>query len=255
MAYRHDPDLEFLDSLSSEELNDLVYILTHNKDGEPRLTESLTQEDNYKKHYPDHKQYWKEIATEIQCFGGNTFVNMFRGGGVPYKEILCDVCDKMKVNYNKDSSTKKIEQNLLMKILEDALEKMSAEEIAKLGKELGLENTSKLTSQGLTAIFLSVFRAGGFKSYQLTVIIVNAVLTAIFKRGLTLGGNVLLTRTASILTGPIGWIITGLWTMVDIAGPAYRVTIPAVIQIAYLRTLMENREAIEAINIANTINL
>lgn len=252
MAYRHDLDLEFLDSLSSEELNDLVYLLTHDKDGERRLTESLTQEDNYKKHYPDHKQYWKEIAAEIQCFGGNTFANMFRGGGVPYKEVLCDVCDKMKVNYNKDSSTKKIEQNLLMKILEDALEKMSAEEIAKLGKELGLENTSKLTSQGLTAIFLAVFRAGGFKSYQLTVIIVNAVLTAIFNRGLTLGGNVLLTRTASILTGPIGWIITGLWTMVDIAGPAYRVTIPAVIQIAYLRTLMENREAI---NIANTINL
>ena len=252
MAYRHDPDLEFLSSLSYKELDDLVYLLTHDKDGERRLTESLTQEDNYKKYYPDHTQYWKEIAAEIQCFGGNTFVNMFRGGGVSYKEILCDVCDKMKVNYNKDSSTKKIEQNLLMKILEDALEKMSAEEIAKLGKELGLENTSKLTSQGLTAIFLAVFRAGGFKSYQLTVIIVNAVLTAIFNRGLTLGGNVLLTRTASILTGPIGWIITGLWTMVDIAGPAYRVTIPAVIQIAYLRTLMENREAI---NIANTINL
>ena len=248
MAYRHDPDLEFLDSLSSEELNDLVYLLTHDKDGERRLTESLTQEDNYKKHYPDHKQYWKEIAAEIQCFGGNTFANMFRGGGVPYKEVLCDVCDKMKVNYNKDSSTKKIEQNLLMKILEDALEKMSAEEIAKLGKELGLENTSKLTSQGLTAIFLAVFRAGGFKSYQLTLIIVNAIVKVLIGRGLTLGGNVLVTRTAAILTGPIGWVITGLWTAVDIAGPAYRVTIPAVIQIAYLRTLSENRDAISAAN-------
>ena len=123
MAYRHDPDLEFLSSLSYKELDDLVYLLTHDKDGERRLTESLTQEDNYKKYYPDHTQYWKEIAAEIQCFGGNTFVNMFRGGGVSYKEILCDVCDKMKVNYNKDSSTKKIEQNLLLKILEDALEK------------------------------------------------------------------------------------------------------------------------------------
>ncbi|WP_109432659.1 DUF3944 domain-containing protein [Aggregatibacter segnis] len=248
MAYRHDPDLEFLSSLSSEELHDLVYLLTHDKDGERRLTESLTQEDNYKKHYPDHKQYWKEIAAEIQCFGGNTFANMFRGGGVPYKEVLCDVCDKMKVNYNKDSSTKKIEQNLLMKILEDALEKMSAEEIAKLGKELGLENTSKLTSQGLTAIFLAVFRAGGFKSYQLTLIIVNAIVKVLIGRGLTLGGNVLVTRTATILTGPIGWVITGLWTAVDIAGPAYRVTIPAVIQIAYLRTLSENRDAISAAN-------
>ena len=248
MAYRHDPDLEFLSSLSSEELHDLVYLLTHDKDGERRLTELLTQEDNYKRHYPDHKQYWKEIAAEIQCFGGNTFVNMFRGGGVSYKEVLCDVCDKMKVNYNKDSSTKKIEQNLLMKILEDALEKMSPEEIEKLGKELGLENTAKLTSQSLTAIFLAVFRAGGFKSYQLTVIIVNAIVKVLIGRGLTIGGNVVVTRTAAILTGPIGWVITGLWTAVDIAGPAYRVTIPAVIQIAYLRTLSENRDAISAAN-------
>lgn len=248
MAYRHDPDLEFLDSLSSEELNDLVYLLTHDKDGERRLTESLTQEDNYKKHYPDHKQYWKEIAAEIQCFGGNTFANMFRGGGVSYKEVLCDVCDKMKVNYNKDSSTKKIEQNLLMKILEDALEKMSPEEIEKLGKELGLENTAKLTPQSLTAIFLAVFRAGGFKSYQLTLIIVNAVLKVLIGRGLPLVGNVILVRIANILTGPIGWVITGLWTAIDIAGPAYRVTIPAVIQIAYLRTLSENRDAISAAN-------
>ncbi|RDE96070.1 DUF3944 domain-containing protein [Aggregatibacter aphrophilus] len=248
MAYRHDPDLEFLSSLSYKELDDLVYLLTHDKDGERRLTESLTQEDNYKKYYPDHTQYWKEIAAEIQCFGGNTFVNMFRGGGVSYKEILCDVCDKMKVNYNKDSSTKKIEQNLLLKILEDALEKMSPEEIEKLGKELGLENTAKLTSQSLTAIFLAVFRAGGFKSYQLTLIIVNAVLKVLIGRGLPLVGNVILVRIANILTGPIGWVITGLWTAIDIAGPAYRVTIPAVIQIAYLRTLSENRDAISAAN-------
>ena len=234
--------------MSYKELDDLVYLLTHDKDGERRLTESLTQEDNYKKYYPDHTQYWKEIAAEIQCFGGNTFVNMFRGGGVSYKEILCDVCDKMKVNYNKDSSTKKIEQNLLLKILEDALEKMSPEEIEKLGKELGLENTAKLTSQSLTAIFLAVFRAGGFKSYQLTLIIVNAVLKVLIGRGLPLVGNVILVRIANILTGPIGWVITGLWTAIDIAGPAYRVTIPAVIQIAYLRTLSENRDAISAAN-------
>ena len=173
---------------------------------------------------------------------------MFRGGGVSYKEVLCDVCDKMKVNYNKDSSTNKIEQNLLMKILEDALEKMSPEEIEKLGKELGLENTAKLTSQSLIAVFLAVFRAGGFKSYQLTLIIVNAVLKVLIGRGLPLVGNVILVRIANILTGPIGWVITGLWTAIDIAGPAYRVTIPAVIQIAYLRTLSENRDAISAAN-------
>ena len=39
----------------------------------------------------------------------------------------------------------------------------------------------------------------------------------------------------SILIGPIGWAITSIWTIIDIAGPAYRVTIPACIQIAYMR--------------------
>jgi uncharacterized protein YaaW (UPF0174 family) len=33
----------------------------------------------------------------------------------------------------------------------------------------------------------------------------------------------------------VGWTLTGLWTAVDIAGPAYRVTMPAVIQVALVR--------------------
>ena len=76
---------------------------------------------------------------------------------------------------------------------------------------------------------------GGFKSYQLTLIIANAIMKALFGRGLTLVANSTLTRIMAILTGSIGWAITALWTMIDIAGPAYRVTIPAVIQVAYLR--------------------
>ena len=38
-----------------------------------------------------------------------------------------------------------------------------------------------------------------------------------------------------MLAGPVGWALTGAWTLTDVAGPAYRVTIPAVIQIALLR--------------------
>lgn len=245
MAYRYDPDLEFLSNCSSKELDQLVNILTKDpKDGSLRLTEELTTNDKYKRYYPNHKEYWEEIASEIQLFGGNSFVNIFRGGkGVVYREVLCDVCDKMKANYNKNSSTKQIEENLLMKILTQALEEMKPHERQELSEELGLG--TNFTAQALTASCITIFRAGGFKSYQLTVIIANAILKALIGRGLALGGNVALTRTASILVGPIGWVITGLWTAVDLAGPAYRVTIPAVIEIIYLRKLSENRAEIE----------
>ncbi|CAI4152556.1 conserved hypothetical protein [Alteromonas macleodii] len=236
MEYRHDNDLEFLRNIKSEDLEDLVYCITHDKDGEVRFTEELTNSKVYKLHHPNHTKYWDLIAAEIQHFGGNSFANMFRGGrGVEYKEVLIDVCDKMKVNYNKYSSVDKIESNLLMKILTDALEKMSAEELKELAQSAGVKSTSGITPEAIVGIFQTVFRAGGFKSYQLTVIIVNAVLKAMIGRGLSFAGGAALTRSMAILTGPIGWAITGVWTAVDIAGPAYRVTIPAVIQIAALR--------------------
>ena len=60
-------------------------------------------------------------------------------------------------------------------------------------------------------------------------------MKAILGRGLSLAGNAALTRTMSVQLARIGWTITGLWTAIDIAGPAYRVTIPAVIHVAVLR--------------------
>jgi uncharacterized protein YaaW (UPF0174 family) len=127
-----------------------------------------------------------------------------------------------------------IEENLLMKILKDALEEMSEEERKELLKSMGVRGIG-FTPEALFGLFQAIFRGGGFKSYQLTVIIANAVLKALIGRGLSFAGNAALTRTMAILTGPIGWAITAIWGAIDIAGPAYRVTIPAVIEISYLR--------------------
>jgi uncharacterized protein YaaW (UPF0174 family) len=235
MAYRPDPDLEFLAHMKSSDLNDLVRILVYDKDGEKRVTEELSSTDKYRKYFPDHNKYWKNIAEEIQKFGGNTIANIWRGTGVLYKEVLTDVCKKLKVNYNKNSSVERIENNLLMKILEDSLEKMSPKEIKELSTNLGIKNTNTITPEVVLGTFQGIFKAGGFKSYQMTVIIANSVMKTIFGRGLSFATNATLTKTMSIVAGPIGWVITGVWTTIDVSGPAFRVTIPAVIEIAVLR--------------------
>ncbi|MCQ2088184.1 MAG: DUF3944 domain-containing protein [Bacilli bacterium] len=236
MAYREDRDVEFLGKMKSEDLNDLVYCLTHDKDGELRHTEELTSNHLYKRYYPDHHEYWRYIAAEIQCFGANSIMTIFRGGkGVPYREVLTDVCDKMKVKYNSSSDVETIENALIMKILKAAIDEMSQDELNKCAEEAGLKNTNGITAEVLTSAFLAAFTAGGFMSYQITLIVVNAVAKALVGRGLALAGNAALTRVMSVLTGPIGWVITGLWTAIDIAGPAYRVTIPAVVYVIALR--------------------
>ncbi|AND85367.1 DUF3944 domain-containing protein [Clostridium tyrobutyricum] len=233
--YRYDTDLEFLKYCSNEDLDLLVTYLIKDKDGNPRLTEELTYTDEYKLYSPNHKMYWQLIAAELQCFGANTFATLFRGGkGVLYKELLMDVCNKLKVNYNKNSSTEIIEMNLIMKILTDSIENMDSQQIKDIIKELKLKTTN-YSKEALLAALQFAIKIGGFQSYEIAVIVANAVAKQLLKRGLSFTANATLTRAISIFAGPIGWIITGAWTLIDIGGPAYRVTIPSVVQVAYMR--------------------
>ncbi len=96
-----------------------------------------------------------------------------------YKEILCDVCDHLKVNYNEKSPTSLIEKNMLSKLLKDSLEKMSGREIKELGHELGMTNIDEVigeNKQVLIASVLTLFKAGGSHSYALAVSVADAMV-------------------------------------------------------------------------------
>ena len=59
----------------------------------------------------------------------------------------------------------------------------------------------------------------GLPTYQVAVIVANAVAKALLGHRLKLATNAALTRTMGIFAGPIGWALTGLWTLIDVAGP------------------------------------
>ena len=201
-----------------------------------KLSEELTTNDVYKANQPNHTVYADLIAKEIRDFGGNTFANIWRGGeGPAYREIVQDVADKLKVNYTKGNAVAEIEDRIFEKILEKTLEQMTEEEKYNLAIELGLDK-GKMSSGGMVSTsILYAFRAGGFGSYQLTLIIANQIAKLLIGRGLVLATNAALVRFASILTGPIGLALTGIWTMIDLAGPSYKTTIPSVILVATIR--------------------
>lgn len=235
MKCREDPDLEFLKRCSAEDLDPLVEILTRTKKGRTRLTQRLTKQSRFKEHSPNHRKYWDLIAAELQCFGANTIATAARRGrGALYRKILLNVCDKLKVNYNKKSLAAAIEWNLLMKVLLDSFEKTSPEDMRRILEELNIR-TTHFTGEAVVAAIQAAIKAGRFQAYEIAVIVANAVVKAVIGRGLPVAVNTALTRVLGILAGPIGWVLTGLWTVVDIASPAYRVTGPAAIYVAYLR--------------------
>ena len=77
------------------------------------LSSELEQTEVYKKNQPNHMAYADEISSEIQRFGGNTFVNLFRGEGVAYKSIVCAVAKRFKVNFNEKRDIEVIEEQIL----------------------------------------------------------------------------------------------------------------------------------------------
>lgn len=232
-------DLDLLDvlkSASNEDLEPLVrYILGGPEKADSRVSSELEMEESYKQNYPNHKIYHREIAAEIQLFGGQTFINIFRGTGVAYKEIVCDVADKLSVNYSKTSSVAEIENQIILKVIEKSYEKMSQEEKEKFLEEIGIDKSLGIPAVLPIAAVQALIKATGFLAYRLAVIVANAVARQMLGRGLALGANAGLTRAIGVFAGPIGWIITGLWTLFDIGSPAYRVTIPCVLHIAFLR--------------------
>lgn len=243
MAYTYDADLEFLGECTDEELKNLAEVLIYDKDGETRFTESITNSDDYKRYGTKYSKYWKVIAGELQEFGGNSFANLFRGNGVKYDEVLSDVLDKIKVSYNKSSHIINKEDALIEKIFSDMLEDMPEEKKMELVKDMDLKVTG-FGNQAIMAAVQAGIRAGGFLSYQITVIVANYIARLLLGRGLTLATNAALTKGLSLFIGPIGWVVTGVWTAFDITGPAMRVTLPACVIVAFLRktTLLETKK-------------
>ena len=228
-----DKDLQFLKECSNDQLKLLADFILYDKDGKLRYMEELSKVDGFDTNYPNCMvELVPAIVEELQRFGGNTAANILRGHGVRYREILEDVCKQLKVNYNKSNSTELIETYLLQKFLIMSIDKMSEEDVHHLSSMLSKET---LKNQ------IGLLKAGSPLFLRLTtMLIANLAKKYGLKQAGAMAARFAGSRVFAVLSGPVGWVLTGLWTAFDIAGPAYRVTIPCVLTIAYLRNVHDN---------------
>lgn len=200
-----------------------------------RPTSKLEQTENYRRHTPNHQMYVNEIAAEIQRYGANDIASLFRGGkGVRYSEIVKDVAKKLGVN-NWSEKTANLEKEIIKKILCDAYAKMTPEQRVETMHSLRVRNLNGACGPiGLVA-FHSAVSAAGFSAYQLTVIVANGMAQALLGHGLGFAANWMLVKGVSLFAGPLGLALAALLATNMVAGPAYRVTIPCVVQVALIR--------------------
>ncbi|WP_270285571.1 DUF3944 domain-containing protein [Enterobacter kobei] len=235
-VYREDADLRFLGRCENEDLDLLVSVITRDpRDNTLRWAETLSGSDNYRRFYPAHRNYWQEIAAEIQTFGASSIATVFRGGkGILYREVLCDVCDHTGVKYRKEETTETIELSLLLALLEKSLSEMTAEELREFADSMGTELTIPTAPLILMAVRTAV-RSSGFAAYRLSAVMLSTLAKVVLGRSLPMAAYLTLSRSIAALAGPVGLALSTGWLVADMAGPALRVTVPACLLVACIR--------------------
>lgn len=230
-----DKDLRFLSSCENEDLKVLCDILTHDRLGNIRITEQLTSTDEYNRSYPEDMLFLvPQISNELLKYGSNTLSTLWNREPDSYETVLRRVCKQMDVKISDRDTITKMERNLLTTLCQDTLNKMSERELRLLANENGIPDKT-LTRQALTAALLMAVRTSRAVLARIAARIIQYIVEIITVRGVATAGIETATRAIGGVLGPIGWIALGAWTVYDITSPAYRVCIPAVLQVAYMR--------------------
>ncbi|WP_230656789.1 DUF3944 domain-containing protein [Psychrobacter sp. I-STPA10] len=241
--FREDSGLGFLQDADWQDLKVLATILINDFDGKQRRSQSLKsklQRNKDKYGYTESDLYeksWKDIAEELQLFGGDTIVNITRGKGVLYEDIVKDVAEKININKENlaNNTVEDIEKSILREVFGKIPNKIDLNLLESKLKEKGYLGIWAIKGDPINFIKHSINKKrilGGVNGAMGVGKAVKYAKYAKYAKSMTFAGRAL-ASTATV--SPLGIAVGTALLAIDITSPAYRVTIPAVCIIAIMR--------------------
>lgn len=129
-----------------------------------------------------------------------------------------------------------MEMAIIAKVVEQSLGHMSEEDKETFFESMGTSYRPGMGAAALAALITSL--SASSTAYRLAAVVASATMSSLVGRGVAFAGGAAMGRGLAVLSGPVGWAITGIWTAFELASPAYRVTVPCVIQIGHMRQRM-----------------
>jgi uncharacterized protein YaaW (UPF0174 family) len=191
----------------------------------------------YERHGIDPSEKEKALLEDVCLDGANSIASIFRGWeGVDYDEIVTDVAEELGIQAL-DRTPRQLELAILEFIISKYLENATPEErsdIAAILKKAGGEFNDR--GEILKGIFAKGALALLIRSVGEKVVgqVVGKIMIKIGGRQVAKQAGKQAARMAGMAIPVLNVIMVG-WTVVDIAGPAFRKTVPTVIEIALLR--------------------
>lgn len=205
----------------------------------------------------DETRLQEEICSE----GGHGIVNLWRGQGTGYLDIVDEVADELKIKnipsynfkvkyfeeiqnleYDKKTSKDKgieyaelVEEKIILKLLELVYEELDEnkkkefdKQITEVAKQFDSSINKTLTG---TAGLIVLGNLGGFATYTF----LSTALSTISMGALGFGAYTAATSLLSLFLGPIGWAGLGIAGVFVLGKPEYEKLIPIVAIIGSIR--------------------
>lgn len=236
--------------------NDVLIELLEQATEDERLSLTKILNEYQKKPYAP-----KKIQEELSNAGGNSFMNLYRGEGTGYIDIVDDVLGKLELtgfpsylleirHYDEKDAlecnesearkkgieyVEKAEEKIILKLLEQAYENMSDQEKASFDDQMNhvatmFDYDSTKNLSGVAGLMV-LGNMGGFATYTF----LTTAMSTLTMGTLGFGAYTAATSLLSIVLGPIGWAGLGIFAAYSIGGENYKKTIPCVAIIGAIR--------------------
>lgn len=180
------------------------------------------------------------MDSQIKYYGSSDIAYLKRAlfgsdGGVEAKEIVEDVCSKLKVSIKLGGSTESRLERLVNSVVEKELLSKTPEELSKAFKGMGVGDVDRelilehLKKNGKVAVLPILVQILGPKVTLgiIETIIVSIIAQIIGREAAKQLVKELMKRNPWInALGPVLWVLSGVWLAFDLQGPAYRKTVP-----------------------------
>ncbi|WP_285374263.1 hypothetical protein [Pseudomonas sp. lyk4-TYG-107] len=211
---RDRPLSDLLSSASSADLEVLAALITDNGKGRIALDSSIKTLILKRLAQGNLQSIADVFETEIRAFGSNSIANLFRSEGVEYSELVADVAKKLDGKPAEARDIFALEDIVIQQAARKYLEKdvpIEALSGAALTAYIGQIVSTLIAAAGTAAGFAATGGAAGIAS--------------------AIGGRLVTLVAAPLAVGAAGA------TLIQATAPAFRITVPAVLQVAKIRRI------------------
>ncbi|CAN0639715.1 hypothetical protein WK39_10650 [Burkholderia cepacia] len=181
-----------------------------------------------------------DIAREIRLFGGNSFANALRGGeGAAYQGLVIDAAKHLKVDVEGWESAPSVETQILRKLFLNAFDAMPDDKRRTTLSHIGLSGLAE-SGRAEIAAALREAPAHGEIRMRVAAFVAESTASSVLGRGLAVAGGAgvgaaMLASGALAAAATVVVPFSLVYSAMALAAPAYRVFVPCVVQVAYIR--------------------